>query len=118
MLKLLKLFCAFTLFIITLSVILILSGMLFNSTKNWHIFNDFLHEYALGIAIWRYSLMGVFIIFYPRAIQWLYRHQSISKDRLNRLSRRWIAIGICIFYEVIIVHNALGVLITFVQWLF
>jgi hypothetical protein len=110
--KIIKIPLYFTAFIIALFILMILSQVLFSHAHHINQFDQFLHHYQIQIAIWRYSCMLLFIVFYPKLIQKLYQHSIKAPDVIKKLCyRRW-AILFCILYEAIIVHNVFSLLIS------
>jgi hypothetical protein len=97
--------------IISLLVLLVMAAMIFVHSKHINL-TLFLSEYKLAINIWRYCLMGLFVFYYPKIILYLYAKRG--DININKLSRRRYAIMICLFYELIIVHNLFGYLLNYI----
>lgn len=111
-----KIFICFVLFLITLSVGLLLAAKGLNEVQHIKKANDFLHHFSLWVMLWRYALMLIFIGYYPKLIR--VSHQKKTESVINQISHRWIAVMICVLYELIIVHNVLGLLVTQItRWL-
>lgn len=99
------------LFIITLFILCLLAIKLLGITHKGISFTGNSYKLVLIAGIWRYSLMGIFIVCYPTVIRLLYRKKSLKNEELKKLSKRWIAITICVGYELIVVHNVVGLLV-------
>lgn len=115
MAKMMKFLLGFSVFIIALFILILIAAKTLSLSGHSHKINDFLHHYQIGIALWRVTLMGLFIGFYPRLIHFLYRHSDKSEKVLKTLSRRRYAVILCLIYELMIVQNIIGHL---VKWIF
>ena len=84
-----------------------------------------IRNHHIGFMIWRYSLMIVFIIFYPLLIKLILLRRGIVDEenseisvkepimlsKIEKISRRRYAIIFCLFYELFIVQNILSLVI-------
>jgi hypothetical protein len=102
----------FIILIITLIVLILLGGLMI---ENAHKINNaaiVVKNHHMVFMIWRYLLMLIFIAAYPKLIYWfLSKNKNITSKQIIKLSRRRYAIIFCLFYELVIVHNALSFLI-------
>jgi len=98
--------------IIALIVFILLGGLMI---ENAHRINNaaiIVKDHHITFMLWRYSLMVIFIIVYPKLIYWfLSKNKNITTEQVIKLSRRRYAIIFCLFYELVIVQNALSLLI-------
>lgn len=112
MAKFMKIILAFTVFSISLIVIGVIAAKTLKFTGHSSHINDFLHRYKIGIMVWRYSLMALVIAFWPRLIRWLHRYSEKPQALIDGYARRRVILAILVLYELIIVQNGIGFVIS------
>lgn len=94
-------------FILALISVLVLGGVIVAHAKGITQISQSINEHHLFWMIWRYSLMLIFIAFYPKIVRFgIKNRKGLSEMVVNHYSHRGYAIFICLFYELIIVRNA------------
>lgn len=95
--------------IITLIFLSFLGSVMLNHLQGIHSVTQSINTHHIGWMVWRYTLMVVFIFFYPNFVRSLLaRHDDMNDDLCKKYMRYRYAVLICIFYEVILVHNGLA----------
>lgn len=100
------------LLILSLFILSILGGVLLTHAHSISSISNSIHKHQIFWMIWRYSLMVIFITFYPSIIRYaLKNRENLSGWKIAQYSHRGYAIVMCVFYELFLVHNIFSIVI-------
>ncbi len=106
---LLRVFLMSIMGIITLMVLSFLGSVMLEHAHGINHVAQEISIHHIGWTVWRYSLMVVFIGLYPYLVRFvLTRCDDVSEILRDKYARRRYAILFCVFYELVLVHNALA----------
>lgn len=107
--KLLKIILFLFLFVIALTALSSIGFLLLNHAHTIKNIDSFIQNHSIYFALWRYSLMGIFVYFYPHLIKQFYGNkEDIDPEKLKKYSRRRYVIVFFVLFEVLLVQHGLS----------
>ena len=102
-----KVFVVTTVCIITLIMSSFLGVAILENAHGINQLSQNIGTHHIGLIVWRYSIMAVFIIFYPKLANAFFpKSHDTNVTTYEKYTRRIYAILFCVFYETILVHNS------------
>tara|TARA_R110000868_G_scaffold266583_1_gene525831 strand:- start:48950 stop:49309 length:360 start_codon:yes stop_codon:yes gene_type:complete len=110
--RVLKFMLFILLFIAGFVVLIGVGGVLVRHSHGINTTAVVLQQHSHILLLWRLGLYAGLIGFYPHIMRRvLAKREDISLEKQQQYCRRRYAIALCLFYELVVVQNVLGLLI-------